>query len=446
MKLQGLPGFRDFYPDELALRTHIFDAWRGVAARYGFEEYDGPPLEPLELYTAKSGAEIVGQLYEFEDKGGRRVSLRPEMTPTLARMVAARANGMRKPIRWYAIPQLFRYERQQRGRLREHFQLNCDLIGEASPLADAEIVALALDIMRALGLTARDVRVRLSDRRPLAALLLAAGVPEARLSEAYQAIDKVERMPREALAVQLATAGLTTAAIDAVFRVAGLRGLPAVTAEFGRLGEDGASHPELAPLRRTVDALEAMGLGDFVEVDFSIVRGLAYYTGTVFELFDAGRTLRAICGGGRYDDLLGALGGVELPALGFGMGDVVLAELLRERGLVPAPAAGIDVYVAAVTPDDIPDVLALAHELRDAGLAVEYALTPQPVARQLKQADARRARAAVIVGPDDRARGEVQLKDLAARSQRAVAREAVVAELAAGSSAIHRSPAAARHG
>src|SRR5690349_24493616 len=178
MPSQALPGFRDFYPDDLALRAHIFRTWREVARRYGFEEYDGPPLEPLEIYTAKSGDEIVGQLYNFIDKGGREVALRPEMTPTFARMVAARANGLKKPIRWFSVPQLFRYERQQRGRLREHFQLNCDLVGEAGPLADAEIIALAIDVMRAFGLGAGDVRVRLSDRNAVNVLLAHAGVAE----------------------------------------------------------------------------------------------------------------------------------------------------------------------------------------------------------------------------------------------------------------------------
>src|SRR5688572_264413 len=203
MQTKALPGFRDFYPADLALRAHIFRTWRTVATRYGFEEYDGPPLEPLDLYTQKSGAEIVGQLYSFVDKGGRQVSLRPEMTPTLARMVAARANGLKKPIRWFAIPQLFRYERQQRGRLREHFQLNCDLIGEPGPLGDAEIIALSVDVMRAFGLGPRDVRVRLSDRRALNALLLAGGLPESALPEAYQAVDKIERLRRDELAIQL---------------------------------------------------------------------------------------------------------------------------------------------------------------------------------------------------------------------------------------------------
>jgi histidyl-tRNA synthetase len=386
--------------------------------------------EPLELYTAKSGTEIVGQLYHFRDRGDREVALRPEMTPTLARMVAARANGLRKPIRWFSIPQLFRYERQQRGRLREHFQLNCDLIGESGPLGDAEIIALAIDVMRALGLTAKDVRVRLSDRRLLSALLERGGVPGARLADAYQAVDKLERTRRDDIAAQLAGAGLEPAAVETVFRVAGLRGLPAVEGELARAPSSVLERTSgLDAVRRVVDALEAMGLGDFVEVDLSIVRGLAYYTGTVFELFDTGRTLRAICGGGRYDNLLSALGGVDLPALGFGMGDVVLSELLKERGLTMVSPSGLDVFIAAVTMDDLPHLLTLAHELRDAGLRVEYALGSSSVRKQLELADARGARYAIVVGPDDRARGEVVLRDLEAKTQRPVAREAVAAEI-----------------
>jgi histidyl-tRNA synthetase len=426
MQTKALPGFREFYPADLALRTHIFRTWRTVATRYGFEEYDGPPLEPLELYTAKSGDEIVGQLYNFTDKGGREVALRPEMTPTLARMVAARANGLKKPIRWFSIPQLFRYERQQRGRLREHFQLNCDLIGEPGPLGDAEIIALALDVVRAFGLGPSDVRVRLSDRRVLHALLLGAGVTEPQLPDAYEAVDKIERMERGALAERLIAAGVSTEAAEGVFAVAALRGLAAVEAALAKVPGGPAAG---ASLRRVVDALAAMGLADFVEVDLTIVRGLAYYTGTVFELFDAGRTLRAICGGGRYDDLLEALGGVALPALGFGMGDVVLAELLRERGLVPADTSSIDVFLAAITEADLPHVLALAHELRDAGFRAEYALGAQAVGKQLKLADARNARFAVVIGPDDRARGEVVIKDLAGKGQAGVPRDRALERL-----------------
>jgi histidyl-tRNA synthetase len=429
MQSKALPGFRDFYPDEFSVRAHILATWRRVAASYGFEEYDGPPLEPLELYTAKSGDEIVGQLYNFTDKGGREVALRPEMTPTLARMVAARANGLRKPIRWFSVPQLFRYERAQRGRLREHFQLNCDLIGEPGPLGDAEIIALAIDVMRAFGLGPDDVRVRLSDRRVLSTLLRGAGVPEAGLGAAYQAIDKLERTPRAELERQLGDAGLPGEVIGRVFAAADLRGWVAVERALGDVA--GGAEAGL-PLGATMAALDAMGLARFVDVDMSIVRGLAYYTGTVFELFDAGRSLRAICGGGRYDQLLGSLGGADLPALGFGMGDVVLGELLRERGLLPAHRTTIDVFIAAVTPDDVPHVLALAHELRDAGLRVEFALAAQGVGKQLKLADARGARFAAVIGPDDRARGEVMLKDLAAQTQSAVARDRVRERIGSG--------------
>src|SRR5947209_18304474 len=198
MQGHALPRFRHCYPEGLTLRNHIFATWRSVAARYGFEEYDGPPLESLEMYTKKSGEEIVQQLYTFRDKGDREVALRPEMTPTLARMVAARVQALKKPIRWFSIPQLFRYERQQRGRLREHFQLNMDIIGEASPLADAELIAAAIDIMRAFGFKAADVQGRVSDRRVLKTLLLGRGLMEAQLPTAFEAIDKSERVPKEA--------------------------------------------------------------------------------------------------------------------------------------------------------------------------------------------------------------------------------------------------------
>ena len=431
MSHQSLPGFREFFPEDMAARAHLFEAWRRVAGRYGFEEYDGPPLEPQELYTEKSGPEVVGQLYNFVDKGEREVALRPEMTPTLARMVASRANGLRKPIRWYSIAQMFRYERQQRGRLREHFQLNCDLIGEAGPLGDAEVIALLVDVARETGLTAADVRVRLSDRRVLAALLLGAGVAEGQLDAAYAAIDKRERMQRGAFEALLQApdgAAMSADVAARVLEIAGLRGIDAVA---GALAGAPGGAAALQPLRETLAALDAMGLSEFVEVDLTIVRGLAYYTGTVFELFDAARGHRAIAGGGRYDTLLERLGGVNLPAVGFAMGDVVIGEVLRERGLLPAPAPTIDVFIAGVTDADVPHVLTLAHECRDAGLRTEYALGAQAVGKQLKLADARQARLAVLIGPDDRARNEVQIKDLAAKQQRSVSRTEAVAALLA---------------
>jgi histidyl-tRNA synthetase len=423
MQPKALPGFRDFYPADLALRAHIFGTWRAVAARYGFEEYDGPPLEPLELYTAKSGEEIVGQLYAFGDKGGRDVAMRPEMTPTLARMVAARANGLKKPIRWFSIPQLFRYERQQRGRLREHFQLNADLIGEPGPLGDAEIIALAVDSVRAFGLGPSDFRVRLSDRRLLTALLRGLGLDESQSAVVYQVLDKLERVPEAVSVERLEQAGVARGTIDRILALARLRSWDALAAAAGDAGQ---ALDAGAPLERTIAALDAMGLGGYLDLDLGVVRGLAYYTGTVFELFDARGELRAICGGGRYDNLLAALGGVDLPALGFGMGDVVLAELLRDRGLAPAAGATVDVFLAAIGSDDLPEMLGLAHELREAGLRAEYALAPQAVGKQLKLADSRGARVAIVIGPDDRARGEVMMKDLAANAQRGVPRDQVV--------------------
>jgi histidyl-tRNA synthetase len=429
MQSQALPGFRDFYPEDFALRAHIFETWRSVAARYGFQEYDGPPLEPLELYTAKSGDEIVGQLYNFQDKGDREVALRPEMTPTLARMVAARANGLKKPIRWFSIPQLFRYERQQRGRLREHFQLNCDLIGEPGPVGDAEIIALAIDVMRAFGLTERDVRVRISDRRVLTALIAGIGISEEWYPLAFAAIDRSEKSRPEEIArwiLEEKRAGLTREQIDQILAIPRIKGLPAVEDALRQVPQgDGVA----SALRDTLTALESMGLGEFIDVDLTIVRGLAYYTGTVFELFDAGKTLRAICGGGRYDNLLSSIGGVDLPALGFGMGDVVLGELLKDRGLVPTDLSSIDVFVAGIDATDAPHLLSISHELRDAGFRVEYALAPQALGKQLKLADARRARLAIVAGGDERARGEVMLKDLSAKSQRAIKRDALVSEV-----------------
>jgi histidyl-tRNA synthetase len=427
MKTQGLPGFRDFYPEETALRNHIFAVWRDVAQRYGFQEYEGPPLEPLELYVKKSGPEIVGQLYTFEDKGGRKVALRPEMTPSLARMVSARAKALKKPIRWFSIPQLLRYERPQRGRLREHYQLNMDIIGESGPLADAELIAATLDIMRACGLGAKDVKARISDRRVVRALLGAKGLSEAQAPEAFAHIDKLEKSRRDELAKSLSTsAGLTIDVANQVLSIGDIRGIDGVKQALAELTEGGDAGDDLI---ECVGALESMGFGDFVDVDLGIVRGLAYYTGIVFELFDRGGSLRAICGGGRYDGLLDSLGGVDLPAIGFGMGDVVLGELLRDRDLIPDVPSQVDVFLVAVTGEDLGHVLATGRRLRESGLRVEYALKRQSIAKQLKLAAARSAKYAVIFGPDERAAGEAVVRNLEEGSENRVALEALAKEL-----------------
>src|SRR3989442_1736714 len=412
MQGKALPGFRDFYPEELALRNHIFAVWRSVARRYGFEEYDGPPLEPLELYTQKSGEEIVEQLYAFEDKGGRKVALRPEMTPTLARMVGARAQALKKPIRWFAIPQLFRYERQQRGRLREHFQLNMDVIGEPGPAADAEVMAAALDIMRAFGLGPAEVRLRISDRRVVVAKLRHSHhVAADELGPGLAALDKWERAP--AASERLLTDALRAGRARVRPVLEFMSGLRDGSAE---LRESAAAEP----LNECVQRLGAMGLGPFVEGDFTIVRDLAYYTGLGFELFDQGRTLRAICAGGPYDDLIKAIAGVDLPCVGFGMGDVVLGELTKDRGKQPEAPAQLDAFLVAVSGEDVEPVLKLAHELRDQGVAVEYGLRPAAIRKQLELAAARGAPRAVIVGPDKRAATEVVVRDLNAGTEEKV--------------------------
>ena len=413
----ALPGFRDFYPAEFAERAHIFAAWRDVARRFGFSEYDGPPLEPLELYTKKSGEEIAGQLYGFTDKGGREVSLRPEMTPTLARMAAARANALRKPVRWFSIPQLFRYERQQRGRLREHFQLNMDILGEPDVTADAELLAAAVGIMQVLGLTQQDVVARVSDRRLISALLQGNGIQASELPAAFAALDKLGRDPDEVLKDRLEKAGIDRTRSAPIFRIAG-----AATDRAGLETEvrDARAEAAYEPLKRYFDYVASLGIADWVRLDLSIVRGLAYYTGIVFELFDAKGELRAICGGGRYDDLLQQLGGVAMPALGFGMGDVVLGELLRDRKLMPAHEPALDFWVAFAEDVDVAIAMRVASGLRARGRSVEYALGAQKLARQLKAASTAGARQAVLLSLAEVQRGEATIKDLSDGSERHV--------------------------
>lgn len=375
--MERLPGFRDFYPEPLPhpdvwsadARQHIFDKWRETARRYGFREYDGPPLETLELFTTKSGDEIIGQLYNFADKGDRQIALRPEMTPTLARMIAAHERNYKKPIKWFAVPQLFRYERQQKGRLREHFQLNADIIGETDPAADAELIALLIDSLRSLGLTAQDFVIRLSSRNAWQEFYESRRQPGAGDQNAYeffQIIDKLERTSPDESGKKLAALGFSLPEVNQFI-------------EGGR---------PTAELKAILDNLTARGLNDFVTIDYHVIRGLAYYTGVVFEAYDRQGEFRAIAGGGRYDNLVKLVSGgkVNLPALGFGMGDVVLLELLKARGLVPKFDAVVDVFVLIEDESLRANSLKLVQDLRSAGRAVEYSLTPAKGDKQFKRA------------------------------------------------------------
>ena len=372
--MERLPGVRDFYPEPLPhndvwsadARQYIFDQWREIARRYGFREYDGPPLEPLELLTTKSGEEIIGQLYNFKDKGDREVSLRPEMTPTLARMVAAHERNYKKPIKWFAIPQLFRYERQQKGRLREHFQLNADLMGELHPAADAELIALLIDTLRAFGLNAEDFVIRLSSRNAWQEFFKNGGGDTLHEYAFFQIIDKLERTPLDESEKKLSALGFTLAQVNTFI-------------EAGKPTEE---------LETILHNLAARGLKDFVKVDYQVIRGLAYYTGVVFEAFDRKGEFRAIAGGGRYNNLVKLISGgkVDMPALGFGMGDVVLLELLKARKLLPKFDAPMDVFVLIEDEALRPVSLKLVHDLRAAGYAVEYPITPAKPDKQFKRA------------------------------------------------------------
>jgi histidyl-tRNA synthetase len=397
--MRPLNGFRDFYPQAFAERAHIFAVWRRVAARYAFVEYDGPPLEPLELYTRKSGDEIVGQLYNFSDKGDRAVALRPEMTPTVARMVSAQANALRKPVRWFSIPQLFRYERAQRGRLREHFQLNADIFGDGDESTDAELLSLVIDILREFGLSSDDVCVRLSDRRLLNAVLEALGHPNERVPAIYAVLDKLDRTPRDVSVEKLIEAGCTPAEVEALLSLIAATAADGIATLSPLLGS-GVGAERLLAMQTTLAMTESLiggPIAPWVRLDLTIVRGLAYYTGFVFEVFDTKGELRAICGGGRYDDLLHSLGGVDMPAAGFGWGDVVLGELLRDRGLLPSAPPSPEFWVAAADEESATVLRSTVGALRRAGRRVEYALRPQQISKQLKAAVSAGAAQALIL-------------------------------------------------
>jgi len=397
----GLPGFRDFYPDQCFRRNYVISVWRSVAGRYGFVEYDGPTLESAELYRKKNepGAEILDQLYSFTDRGGREVAMRPEMTPTLARMIAAREREFRKPMKWFCVSNFFRHERQQKGRLREFLQFNADIIGESSPDSDAEIIALSIDLLRAFGLSSSDFVVRLSDRRAWMEFLAASGCGDEAAGAVLACVDKIEREPAESLNLKLAPFGLTVAALQ----------------EFIRSGHrDG-----FGPLHA---ALKARGLQDYVETDLSIVRGLAYYTGVVFEVFDRSKKLRALAGGGRYDSLISDLsdGGVDLPAIGFGMGDVVLGNLIDETptaaAKIPVPSS-CDLYVVIAEESRRPEALAIVQLARESGWRTDFSIKPAKVGRQFQDAEHMKASVAIIVGSEWPL---VKWKELATRGEEAL--------------------------
>lgn len=435
--IQVLPGFREFYPEDCARRNHLFSAWERAAQLFGFKEYDIPTLEPLELFTLKSGDEIIEQLFNFVDKGDRAVTLRPELTPSLARMVGSRAGSLRKPVKWFNIAENFRYERPSKGRLRSHYQFNADIFGEPGPLADAELIGLAVRALREAGLRAEDFRLRLSDRVLWVHFLSTRLVPEEALLPVLSVIDKMERNPREWVEEQFSKllgdgAATVLREIDTLVTLRSLGSIRDFLAETEASQVSAAMDQRLADWQELLGTLEQFGILDQVQVDLGIVRGLAYYTGFVWEAFalkDGEFAGRALAGGGRYDNLVEKLGFQPIPAAGFGMGDVTVADLLEERGLFPPLEGGADVFMVTGGLSERAAAMADAARLREAGISVEYPLKPVGFGKQFRLADQSGSRFALIYGSEEIAAGSVRLRSLQSGEEELVASTGLVERL-----------------
>jgi len=424
---QTLPGFREFYPDALARRSHIFRLWRQAAHTFGFQEYDAPVLEPLELYKAKSGDEIEQQLFSFTDKGGREVALRPEMTPTVCRLVGDKAAALKRPIKWFSIGEFYRYERMQKGRGRCFFQFNADIFGEPGPEAETELIGLLVQSLAAFGLTEADFFVRLSDRNLWFYYLEALGLDEPRIRGILGAVDKYEKIGDDAFKTYAEEFGAIDGELKAkVLAFLQIKSLAALEQTLLPLG--GEKLPaRLADWRKLLGNLHAMGLGRFIEVDLGVVRCLAYYTGFVFEAFDRKGELRALAGGGRYDNLVGKLGYGDLPAVGFAIGDMTFALLLEQRGLMPALVSAPDVYCVLGGETERRAAFADIQRLRAAGYRVDYPLRDLGFGKQFKAAAESGAKVALIYGGDELAKGVVKVRDLRQRSEQEIPQDSVLA-------------------
>jgi histidyl-tRNA synthetase len=407
----------------MRVRNWIADAWRRVSLRSGFEEYDSPIFEYLDLFEAKSGPEIAQQLFSFTDRGGRRLAIRPETTPALARMVNAKVNSLPRPIKWFSISRLCRAENPQKGRLREFFQWNIDILGEPSPQADAECVLVAIDGLRELGLSAGEAKVRYGSRALVSAALRAAAVGDEQIPNVLNVLDKRDKVPAKTFEAMLRDAVPPEAARKAILRFLDTRDVdapPVIQALGGKLSPELAAAVEAAvdDLRQFQGALDSFGIADWCQYDTGVVRGLAYYTGIVYEVYDAGQSLRAVAGGGRYDNLLEVLGGPPLAGTGFGMGDVVLGILLEEKGKLPRddekkfPGQKLDFFVIDADGSSAEQVLAVVAALRRGGLSADFSYKRQPLGKQLKEANRRGAvRAAICRG------ATVTVKDLTSGEQ-----------------------------
>jgi histidyl-tRNA synthetase len=432
MKIPSVKGTRDFYPPLMAVRNFIVDGWKAASLRSGFREYDGPIFEYLKMYQVKSGDEIVDQLFNFEDRGKRHLAIRPEITPTLARMVNQQINSLPRPIKWFSVPRLCRAERPQKGRLREFFQWNVDIIGVDSVLADAEVIFTTIDYLRGLGLKANDIKARISSRSLLAEFLKAVGISESKLEALYPILDKKSKIPAEAFKEMLDQQIDDAAAIEKIIEFMSLD-------DPGKIGSLLDGHPEetgafahaVKEIKSLFEMLGWMGVADYCVFDPGIVRGLAYYTGPVFEVHDAVGDLRAICGGGRYDNLLRDFGGPAVSGTGMGMGDCVLEILLREKGLLTDDVAkrSVDYFVVSAGPDLAQNAIEITARLRKEGFGAEFSYKSGNLGKQLKQASDADAAKAVIVGEEFANGNQLVVKDMSAGTQESVDAEKFFANL-----------------
>lgn len=418
MKIPPVKGTRDFYPQEMAVRNWIIDGWKKASVRNGFEEYDGPIFEYLKMFQIKSGDEIVEQLFSLTDRGGRELALRPEITPTLARMVNQRINSLPKPIKWFSVPRLFRAERPQKGRLREFFQWNIDIIGVDDVLADAEVIFCAVDCLRDIGLTADDIVVKISSREMLAALLGVIGIARNELEGLYAVLDKRSKLPDDTFEQMLAE---KIADENKCKKVIELMGVESIGQISGCLELNKTAQESVDELGRLFELLDVMGVGDYCVFDIGIVRGLAYYTGIVFEIYDKASELRAIGGGGRYDNLLKQFGGPSIPATGFGIGDCVLGILLEEKGLLQKqlPERKLDYFVACVDENYKDAAVELTMKLRSVGFAANFTYKAAKLGKQLKQASDQNAQKCIIIGEEFKDK-QLVIKDMATGEQELV--------------------------
>ena len=428
MKFQAPRGTRDFYPKQMAWRNYLVDAWRRVSIRNGFEEVDGPIFESLDLYKVKSGEGIVSELFHFEDRGGRELAIRPEFTPTLARMVAAEARSLPQPIKWFCVPNFCRAERPQRGRAREFLQWNVDVVGSDSAVADAECIFTAVDLLRELGLSPQHVRVQISHRQTVRHILLKLGVPDEKMLDAFDLLDRRDKMEPKRFAEAATQLGLDPERVERFEQMCRRRyGAGDVDHLCRSVGLAG----HLQDLSALDEQLVAFDIAEWCEYDLGIVRGLAYYTGIVFEINEVSGAERAVAGGGRYDQLIELVGGPKMPACGFAMGDVVLSNVLTDKGLMPEDVSPRpDVFVMPASDMGAARVAQIVADLRRAGLHTRFSYRESRyVGKLLKEASSSRARFAVIVD-DQIADGAVTVKDLAGGEQQQIPLDRVAQHIA----------------